>query len=121
MTDTGLLPGYTMRALHSAYLDALLTISPPDAQWRDALIGRTDGATFRALLLALSKQSLVVTHRTDERGELHLGIGVPTNGHPVRICELREGEHGMSLRDFVGMQMHDLDGELETILNGGDQ
>lgn len=116
---TGLLPGPTMRALHSAWVDHLLRVDIADA-FREGLWTRCQGATFRHLIHALTDRRMVVTHRTADDGQLILGLGVPAQSAPLILFELPESQHGMSEAEFIGMHVADLDAELADVLNSND-
>jgi hypothetical protein len=111
------LPAPTMRALHSRFIDWLVA-EGLESHWRNALLCRVGGASFSLLIFSLHERRMVVTHRTDTDGHLHLGLGVPAQSGPVVLFDMPESQHGISADEFVALEAHDLDSELAAMLGG---
>lgn len=109
------LPSRALRALHSGYVDYLLTLPEP---LRDAFITRTNGLTFERFLLGLQARMLAVTVRAV--GEhVYLGLAVPAeDGNDLALFEIT-GTHAGVTADYVIKSVSlDLDRELAELLGG---
>lgn len=109
------LPGYALRALHSAWTDWLADAPGPV---RDSMIERCEGITFERFALALMRQALVVVNRLNEdTGDLSLGIAVPVkDSMPWELVWLPSSHTGIDVSTVIGLAIHDLDGQLSQLL-----
>lgn len=109
------LPGFALRALHSAWTDWLLRA--PESV-RDSMIERCSGATFQRFCLALMAHRLVVINKLDDdSAELFIGIGVPVaNAAPWQLFWVPSTHTGLDWSLMAALATQNLDARLAQML-----
>ncbi len=113
------LPPAAWRALHSGFLDYVLTVEPVIG---GALMTRLDGQLrFEFLMLAIHDAQLFVPHiRLDEAsGGILIGLSVPTNTGGQWVLFTMDGQpYGVTDEWIKSAGNYRLDEELSAILGG---
>lgn len=111
------LPAAAWRAIHSGFMDYLLTVEPVIG---GALMTRLGGQLrFEFLMLAIHEKSLFVPHiRLDEAsGDTLIGLSVPTNTGGQWVLFTMDGQpYGVTVDWLESAGKYRLDEELSAIL-----